>query len=505
MKKSQVKIGAILSYVLIILNALYGLIIAPFIIRHLGSSNYGVYKTITALTSSLIVIDLGLGGTIQRFTAKFIAEKEETRIPNFVAMGLLIAFLLCVTLSIISGGIYFLLDFIYGNTFSENQLVLAKGVFIVSAITVLVHVIENVFYGLIAGFNRFIFGNGIKVLLLISRIIAIVVFLSFYNDALGLVVVILVVNSIFLIINICYVVFRLKVRVKLEKWEPILFFEAGKFTILLFLTSLVTQITANLDNVVIGAIKGAEYVTVYSVGLLIFGMFSQLSCGISGVMLPTVTNVLKEDKNNQKIIDLIVKVGRIQFLLLGAAIAGFAIIGKDFVNQWMGDGFDDVYVITLILIIPAIFELCINVCLSILQAKNKLGFRTIALSISALVNAIITVILVKYWSYIGAAIGTAFSYIACSLIAMNIYYSKKLNLPMLHIYKNIVSRIWVCLLLSSLALVISSRFLNGDWLSIVINILVFCFIYSISLLLFGLKKEEKKAIPIIRKMYKDDE
>ncbi len=501
MGKSQVKIGAVLSYVLIVLNAVYGLIITPFIIRHLGSSSYGVYKTIAALTSSLIVVDLGLGGTIQRFTAKFIAEKEERQIPNFAAMGLLIAILLCVVLSLVSGCIYFFIDVIYENTFSTDQLVLAKSIFVVSTLTVIVHIIENIFNGLITGFNRFGFGNGIKVILLITRVIATIVFLSFSSDALGFVIVILLVNSFFVILEICYVRMRLGIKIKLEKWEPNLFFEAGKFTILMFLTSLVTQICTNLDNIVIGAIKGAEYVTVYSVGLLIFGMFSQLSCGVSGVMLPTVTNVLKEDDGEKRIIDVIIKTGRIQFLLLGAAIVGFIIIGQDFIKQWMGSGFEDVYIITLVLIIPAIFELCINVCLSILQAKNMLGFRTIALSVSALINAIITVILVKYWSYIGAAVGTAFSYVACSLIAMNIYYSKKIHLPMMYIYKNIVSRIWVCILISGLALVVSSHFINGNWVSIIINILVFCFVYSISLLTFGLKKEEKMAIPFLKRFY----
>ena len=490
----QVKIGAILSYFLIVLNALYGLIITPFVISHLGNSSYGVYKTIMSLTTSLMVIDLGMGGTIQRYTAKYIAEKEENKLPNFIAMGLIISLILSTLILAVSFVIFLLLDTIYGNTFDASQMSDAKVVFCIAVLMIIVHVFENIFNGVITGHNKFAFGNGIKVGLLIARAVSLIIFLSLSNSIIGLVIVLLVVNSIFAIVEIIFVRFRLSLKIRFEKWEKGLFFEAGKFTILMFLTSLVGQICTNLDNVVIGAIKGPVYVTIYSVGLLIFAMFSQLSCGISGVMLPTVTNVLNSDNGDERIIDVIIKAGRIQFLLLGAAIIGFACIGRDFVFLWMGPGFEDVYIITLILIIPAVFELSVNVCLSILQAKNLLGFRTIALSVSAIINIIITIILVKEWSYIGAAIGTAISYVLCSLISMNWYYIKKLKLPMLRIYVSILGKIWICQLISGIALFVFSQFVHGSWLTLMFGILLFCGLYGLLLLLFGLNKNEKQEL-----------
>ena len=159
-------------------------------------------------------------------------------------------------------------------------------------------------------------------------------------------------------------------------------------------------------------------------------------------------------------------------------------------------------IITLILIIPSLFELCINTCLSILRAKNLLGFRTIALTISAVINTIITIILVKNWSYIGAAIGTAFSYISCSLIAMNLYYYNKLHMNMLKIYIKIVGRIWVCLAISGLILFVSARFLHGSWIALISNVLIFCVTYAISLWIIGLNKEEKEVFPFYRRLSK---
>ena len=67
---------------------------------------------------------------------------------------------------------------------------------------------------------------------------------------------------------------------------------------LIFITTIATQANGNLDNVIIGAVVNARAITVYSMGLLIFSMFEQLSTSISSVMLPTVTETLKNDDDN---------------------------------------------------------------------------------------------------------------------------------------------------------------------------------------------------------------
>ena len=51
MAKNEVKWGALLSYALIALNSIYGLVIMPFILGAIGESEYGVYKTIGSMTS----------------------------------------------------------------------------------------------------------------------------------------------------------------------------------------------------------------------------------------------------------------------------------------------------------------------------------------------------------------------------------------------------------------------------------------------------------------------
>ena len=492
---SQVKIGAILSYVLIILNVLYGLFLTPYIIATLGQDEYGVYKIIASLSASLMVLDLGLGGTVQRYVANFIAQNIKEKIGDFVGSTLIFAAFLNLVIIVVGFVVYYCLDKVYAATLSFDQLVVAKQLFIVLILILLFTVFENVLNGVITGYNRFLFGNGIKLLSLLLKILMIFVLLKIYSKAITLVYIGLFISLLVVVIEVIYIRFKLNLFICFKSFDKTILKEAGVYTILMFLTSVSSQIFSNVDNIVIGAICSPALVTVYSIGLLFFSMFQNLSAGVASVMLPTVIKTLStDDANYTETIELIKKVGKFQFALLGAALTGFVCIGKDFIQIWLGSGYEDVYFITIVLIVPAIFELCINVCHSILRAINKLKFRTLCVFISAVLNAVLTVVLVKCYSYKGAAISTALSYILCSLIVMNVYYIRVIKLPILKIYKSIFAKIVPCLIVSGLALYVFSRFIYGSWFSIILDIIFFGVIYGFCLLTFGLTKDEIKSI-----------
>ena len=77
MAVNQLKGGVALSYITIFLTNVIGLLITPFIIRSLGTAEYGLYTMIGALVGYMSVLDFGLNKTVVRFVAKYRAEKEK--------------------------------------------------------------------------------------------------------------------------------------------------------------------------------------------------------------------------------------------------------------------------------------------------------------------------------------------------------------------------------------------------------------------------------------------
>ena len=428
MKRNGARIGAIMSYILILLNTAYGLIVTPFILKQVGSADYGVYRTVASLSASLAVLDLGFSGTVLRFVAKFNAEKNRTKINEYLGMALIQTFAVSGIFVIVGLCVYFAIEPVYSSKFTPSELHLTKQLYWILLANIGLTFFDNVMFGVIAGHNEFGFANGMKILLLLAKTAAIYIFLPLFGSVIVVVAAQTALTALALLSYYLFIHYKLKVRFVFGKWDKALFKESFGYTLLLFAQSVVIQFNGNVDNIVIGAVRGTGMVTVYSFAITIYNMYEQLSFSISGVMLPTVTNRIHDGATSRDLEDLVIRVGKIQFLLLGAILFGFVALGKEFFALWLGAGFDDCYLLALILMIPVTIPLIQNVCISILRARNLMGFRTLSLLYATAFNVVFTIVGTLLYGYFAAAIGTALSTVIGSIISMNIYYKRKLGM-----------------------------------------------------------------------------
>ena len=57
---NQLKAGAFLSYISIVLHNIIGLLYTPFMLRMLGQSEYGLYSLVESVVAYLTILDLAL-------------------------------------------------------------------------------------------------------------------------------------------------------------------------------------------------------------------------------------------------------------------------------------------------------------------------------------------------------------------------------------------------------------------------------------------------------------
>ena len=74
--RSQIKIGALLGYVNIIVNVLVTVFYTPFMLGLMGQNEYGLYSLVTSIIAYLSVLDMGFGNAMVRFIAKNQAKKD---------------------------------------------------------------------------------------------------------------------------------------------------------------------------------------------------------------------------------------------------------------------------------------------------------------------------------------------------------------------------------------------------------------------------------------------
>lgn len=494
LKTSQIKYGAILSYVLIVVNSLQGMFLAPYILSQIGDSSYGVYKAIASFSSTIMVLDLGIGTTVMRYTAKFRAERKSEDVANFAAMGLIEASIMALIVFAVSICIFCFLPSFYSDTFTSDEIALARILFLILAVNMVLVIVENVLSGIITGSNCFVFANGTKLFLLVFRIIASVALLQKWKSAVVLVLCTLVCSMITMVLQLYYIRNRLGIHIRLSKWDTTLFRESFSYTILMFIQTLAIQANGNIDNIVISKVIGPIAVAVYSFGIQMFNMYESLAMAFSNLMLPYVSKKISDGADNSELQQVVTRVGRMQFLVLGAALAGFICVGKDFIYLWLGKGYEDVYYLSLIMMVPVTFTLIQNVCLSILRAKNMMKFRTYCLLITATINAVLTIIGTQLFNYYAAAIGTGISVIVGSVIMMNIYYHKKLGFKVIKFYTDVLKRLVLCVVIPAIVIVLCGNIGSVSWIRLIVQIITYLIIYGVLVWVYGLSKDEKNYL-----------
>ena len=352
---------------------------------------------------------------------------------------------------------------------------------------------ENLLVGIANGFEHFTVAHGLKFFSMVIKMLVLLVILPIIKN----VILVVVIETVILVASIAFLLFYIVKKVgivpKITKWDWSVFKESFVYTLLMFIQSVTVQFNGNIDNVIIGAKISAASVTVYSMALLIFGMYENLSGSIANVMLPNMAKRVKNGESAEQLQRAVEKAGKYQFLLLAAALGGFTVLGRDFYSLWLGEGYSDCYWLTLMLIIPITFPMIQNVCLSILRAQNKMVYRTVTLAVSCVINVVITVIGINLFGYWGAALGTAAATVS-NLIMMNIYYHKNLKFNIVKMFARIIGKTLPTAVAATLITWVIHKFFHGTWLSFAVNAVIFVLVYGLILLLWGLNKEEKTVI-----------
>ena len=210
------------------------------------------------------------------------------------------------------------------------------------------------------------------------------------------------------------------------------------FSAFTFIATLVDKLFWATDKVILGALAGSVIVAVYNVGATFNTIVEKLSTTISGVLIPRITGMVVLGVKKEELTELFIRIGRLQFLVIGLVVSGFITFGQPFVLLWAGEGYEEAYVIALLTMIPLIVPLIQTVGKNIVVAQNRHQFRAVVYLIVAILNVISTYLVVPYLGGIGAALCSCVSYIVGQGIIMNIYYQKITGLDIVAFWRNIL-------------------------------------------------------------------
>lgn len=492
MKRSQIKIGAFLSYIALVLNTIINLIYMPFMLRKMGQSEFGLYSLTASVVGYLTILDFGFGNAIIRYTAKYRALNEKDKEYNLNGMFIVIYTIIGVITAIIGFTLYLNLENLFFSKMTWAEIEKAKILMLLLVFNLVISFPLGIFGSIVNAYEKFVFSKIINIARIIISPCIIVPLLIVGYRSIAMVVATTILNITILFINMWYCIKKLQVKLYFNNFDFTLLKEISRYSFYNFLNIIVDKINWSADQFILGAMVGTVSVAVYSIAAQISMYYLCFSTAISEVFLPRLTSMIIKKVSDKELSDLFIKVGRIQYVIMAYILSGFLIVGQEFIKTWAGENYNNAYYIIIILIIPVTVPMIQNFGVLILQAQNRQRFRSCICILIAIFNIIASMVLAKMYGGIGTAIGTSSAIILGNIIIMNIYYYKIIHINIPEFWK----QIFIMTIPVSIALGISlfiNRFVVGSgYTCILIKSFIFTSVYIPLMWFMGMNKYEKR-------------
>ena len=493
MINKEIKFGVLISYLSIIFGAIISIIYTPIMINIIGINEFGVYNFVLSIIAYLGLLNFGFSSAYLRYYTIYKVGENELGIKKLNGIFVLFFIIISIITLFLAFFINNNLEIILGEKFLKTDLLLAKNLFTILTINLIVNFLTITFDVHLIANEKFIFQKTLNLIKTITSPLFSIVVLYFGFGSIGLASITLLIN-IFISIAIVYYNFRkINFSFTFNKLEKKLFKDISIFSSYIFLNIIVDQINLNVDKILIGRIMGPASISVYVIAAQLNTYYITFSTLFSSIFNPRI-NSFVINKKNDLISDLFIRVGRIQFIILAFIYVAFILIGREFIYFWVGEKFDETYIIALILMTSFTIPLIQNTGIEIQKAMNLHKFRSLLYIIIAVFNIILSIYLINIFGVIGAALGTAVSLIIGNGIIINYYYATKIKLDIKLFWKNIFSIMPSILGIAFICYFIKKMFVLDSFLNIAIFGLIYTIIYIFIIYFFGLKDYEKKYI-----------
>lgn len=491
---NQLKAGAILSYVVVGINSLVGILYTPYMLRMLGQNEYGLYSLAASIIAYLGIMDFGFGNAIIRYTAKFRAEKNERRIKSLLGMFSIIYFGIGIITFLGGLLLYFNTDLIFHKTLSAEDLSQTKTMMLLLAFNLGFTFCFNVYGSAITAYEDFIYMRIVQIIRIILNTVVMIVLLRCGYKALALVITQTVFNILTLALNYFYFKFRLHLGLSFKNLEWNLLKEIGGYSFWIFVATIADRLYWSTGPFFLGAEVGSIAVAIFSVAVSLQHLYGSFAMAISNVFLPKISILTANKCSDTEISNLFIRIGRLQFIVISFFVSGFVVFGQPFINIWAGNGYHDSYIIAVIFFSSYMIVAVQMLGITILQARNKVAFRAKTILFVGIACTLSQYFSAKYFGPMGCAISIGMAYIIGDGIIMNIYYWKNQHMDIPLFWKNILqmSILPVCVIASGL--LISSFFNLSTIPALLFGIIIFTIIYIPMFWKFSLNNYERELI-----------
>lgn len=392
-----------------LITKIISFIIVIIVARYLQEINFGKYSFAFAYTSFFaIVSDLGL----DTLAIRDIARNKESAGKLFVNTSL-IKFVLSIISFVLLVAIINLMDY-------PQDTILA--VYILGIYT-LINSFNQLFRSVFRAFEKMKYEAIVRI---IEKAITLFLIIYLISNGYGLIEIV----SVFLIASVLtfilsgYFTISRFIEIKFEL-DPVIMKRTFKEALPFGFTAIFIVIYFRIDTVMLSLMVGDEAVGLYNASYnIIDGLTGLVAGSIGGMALPVMSRYFVSVEKRKYL--KITYIQLFELLFIGGLFISIfvTIFARDIIQLFYGSEYLDA-VASLKILIWAFFIICISTISStLLNSIGKQKIVTFGTGIGASLNIILNLLLIPYFSFLGAALATVITEIVG--LSIYLYYSTKL-------------------------------------------------------------------------------
>ena len=483
---------------------IFGLVLSSFLLKSLGDTEYGLYQTVSSFAMYLVMLEFGTGTVMSRNISVCRSRNEEEKIKKHTATIWYINICLSLLILIISIIFYFNIGGIYKNTMTPTQVDYGQKIFVFITVYLLVSYFTQALNGFLLGCENYTFSQTINLIRLIIRTASLILIISFVKMAIVIAIIDMVCSIVIFVITFIYCKVKYKISFRIKDFDKNILKEALPFCFALMLQTIINQANNNVDKFLIGIKISVEAVSLYSVSQYIYSVFSSVTTLPITMYLPQVAKDIEKGLKGKELVNTLIAPRRLVCLIGGMVMCGFFACGKQFIRIIYGAEYEKAWLYALIIVAPMFINMLNGILINVLDVLGKRMIRSYILLAATALNIILTLIFIHSLGILGTVIATAISTIVGQIILMNIYYSKALGIPIMHLFKETLKGIFLCQLIAATIGFIIGFFIKNIYVSFACAGGSFVVICAASLWGWGLNQQEKEKIKSVLKLKRNN-
>jgi len=477
-------------YLAIACDALIGLLLLPFNVRHLGPSAYGLWMLTASMTTYFSVLDLGFGGSIVRFVAHYRARRD-VRGLNEIASTLAGIFL-------VSGAaayaIFLLLAFNIAHVVKDpGEQATARALLLIIGVYVSLGFPFSVFGGLINGFQRYDLNNLVGICSSAMVALVNVVMLAAGFNLVQLVAATTTVRILTYLayrLNAYHVFPALSLRPSLFQWSRVR--ELTGFSIYISIIDWSNKLNYSIDAVIIGAFVSTAAVTLWTVPQRLAEMLQRLTNQLNGVLLPVIVDSDAGQKP-ERLRAILIQGTRLSLVSVVPLAAAIVLLARPLIHSWVGQQFDSSIVVAQLLVGVVAIRVGSATATTLLKGAGQHRLLAFSNLSAALANVALSLWWIRRFGLVGQAFGTLIPIAFVSIFVLWPAACRRVGLPVGDAFRTAVwPTLWPVVVMTAVVIPLSSGLPARLW-AVGVAAAAGALCYAATFLALAVKRDERRA------------